>query len=135
MPINSNVAAVGVINGTFVPVVVSVANTLRDGTGTLTPLGTAGPNGALLNRVQVQHMGAIGAASAALIARLWRTSGATKVLESEVALPIVTPTVSVPGASAVFPKTNISLKAGEILSATISVSEAVGFIPDQGGDY
>lgn len=135
MPANSNVMAVGVSNGTAAPIVVSVANTLRDGTGTLSALATAGAQGALFARVRATHMGAITVASTAMVVRLWVTSGANKVMIDEAALPSVTPTASVPGSTVTFSKTNISLKAGEVLSVTTSVSEAVGFVPDQGGDF
>lgn len=135
MPANSNVMAVGVSNGTSVPVVVSVANTLRDGTGTLTALATAGTNGGLFFRVRATHMGAITVASTAMVVRLWVTSGANKVMIDEAALTSVTPTASVPGSTVTFSKTNISLKAGEVLSVTTSVSEAVGFVADGGGDF
>ena len=135
MPANSNVMAVGVSNGTAAPVVVSVANTLRDGTGTLTALATAGTQGALFARVRATHHGVIGTPSTAMVVRLWVTSGAVKVMLDEQTLPSVTPTASVPGATVTFVKTNISLKSGEVLSVTTSVSEAVGFVADQGGDF
>jgi hypothetical protein len=135
MPVNSNVASVGVINGTSVPVVLSLLNAARDGTGTLTPLITAGANGALINRVQATSMVAAAAVSTLQVLRLWRTSGAVKVLESEVLLPSATPNTGVLGSIVTFPKTNITIKAGEILSVTQTVSESVGYIADQGGDF
>lgn len=135
MAANTNVAAVATINGTSVPVVVSVANTLRDGTGTITALLTAGANGAIVARVRARHMGAITVASTAMVVRLWVTSGATKVMIDEVALPTATPTVAVIGTAVTFPLGNYTLKAGEILGVTTSISEAVGFVADQGGDY
>lgn len=137
MPSNSNVAAVGVINGATgsAPVVLALLNALRDGTGTLTLLYTAGANGALINRVSAASGVAAAAVSTAQVLRLWRTSGAVKVLESEVVLPSATPNTAVIGAAVVFPKTNITLKAGELLSVSQTVSEAVHYSADQGGDY
>ena len=117
-------------------VVINTANTNRDGTtGAYTTLYTAGSNGAVINRVRVQHMGASGVASTAMLARLWHTSGATTALIDEVALASVTPSTSVVGATATFSKTNIQLKAGDILKVTITVAESVGFVADQGGDF
>lgn len=137
MPANSNVAAVGVVNGatSCAPLILSTANALRDGTGTLTLLYTAGANGALINRVSAVSGVAAAAVSTAQVLRLWRTSGAVKVLESEVVLPSATPNTAVIGSAVTFPKTNITLKAGDLLSVTQTVGEAVHYSADQGGDY
>lgn len=137
MPANSNVAAVGVINGATAsaPLILSTANALRDGTGTLTLLYTAGANGALINRVQAVSGVAAAATSTLQVLRLWRTQGAVKVLESEVLLPSATPGTAVIGSTVTFPKTNITLKAGELLSVSQTVAEAVHYSADQGGDY
>lgn len=116
-------------------VTVSTANTARDGTGTLTPLYTAGTSGATIARVRCIHQGAISVASTAMVCRLWLTSGATTVMIDEVALASATPSASAIGATATFSKTNLVLKGGDILKVTISVSESVGFCADQGGDY
>lgn len=116
-------------------VTVSTANTARDGSGTLTTLYTAGASGATIARVRCMHQGAITVASTAMVCRLWLTSGATTVLVDEVALPSATPSASVVGAVATFSKTNLVLKAGDILKVTTSVSETVSFCADQGGDY
>lgn len=135
MPVaNTAPLAVGTINDGVV--IVSAANTNRDGTtGAYTTLYTAGANGAIINRVRASHAGAISVASTAMVLRLWHTSGATTVLIDEVALPSVTPTASVIGSTATFSKTNITMKAADILKVTISVAEAVHFCADQGGDY
>ena len=137
MPANSNVAAVGVINGSTgcSPVIGNTFNVNRDGSGTLTLLYTAGVSGALINRVTATSGVAAAATSTLQVLRLWRTNGAVKVLESEVLLPSATPNTAVLGASVTFPKTNITLKAGELLSVTQTVSEPVHFVADQGGDY
>ena len=125
--------AVGTVNDGVVSV--SAANANRDGTGTLTTLYTAGTAGALINRIRANHAGAVTVASTAMVLRLWRTSGATTVLEDEVAMATATPTTAVVGATATFSKTNITLKAGDILKVSQSVAEAVNYCADQGGDY
>lgn len=137
MAANSAPAAVAVINGgaTSAPVVLALLNAARDGTGTLTLLYTAGANGAIINRVSAVSGVAAAATSTLQVLRLWRTSGATKVVESEVLLPSIAPNTAVLAAAVTFPKTNITLKAGELLSVTQTVSESVHYVADQGGDY
>ncbi len=112
----------------------ATANTLRDGTGTITSLFTAGLRGSVVNRVLATHAGAIGAASTALVARLWKTNGGTSRLVDEVAIPAATPTAAVVGTAVTFAKTNIVLVSGDSLGVTLSVSEAVHFAAE-GGDF
>lgn len=128
--------AVGTVGYTITTSTVSAANTNRDGTtGTYVTFLTAGSAGALVPRITATHMGASGVASTAMVLRLWRVVGATTILESEVALPSATPNTTTIGATVSFPKTNIMLKAGEVLKLTQTVAETVGYIADQGGDY
>lgn len=121
----------------------ATANLLRDGTGTITPLLTAGDNGSVVPSIRVRSIEAVGA-STPNIARLWhRNAGAgTWYLIDEVALPTATPSQTVVGAAVAFNLTNIVLggkvpgSAGlaDTLGITIGVSAAVAFSADV-GDY
>lgn len=116
---------------------IATANTLRDGTGTISPFITAGANGSVVPQVSVRHLGAVTVASTPMVCRLWhRNLGAgTWYLYDEVALPAATPTTAaVPGSAVTFAKTNIALAATDTLGITVSVSESVGFSADV-GDY
>ena len=135
MPVpNTAPLAVVTVNGGIV--VLAAANANRDGTtGAYPTLFTAGTSGALINRIRAQHAGAVSVASTAMVLRLWLTSGATTTLVDEVAMVAATPTASVIGGTATFGKTNITMKAGDILKVSQTVAEAVHYVADQGGDY
>lgn len=116
---------------------IATANLLRDGTGTISPLLTAGANGSVVPSVHVRHLGAVAVASSPMVARLWhRNLGAgTWYLYDEVVLPAATPaTAGTAGSAVTFAKTNIALAATDTLGVTISVAESVGFSADI-GDY
>ncbi len=116
-------------------VVLAAANANRDGTtGAYSTLYTAGANGAQINRVAFRSMAAVGA-STAMVCRLWLTSGATTVLIDEVAMATATSSTTAVGAFGAFTKTNIQMKAADILKVTQTVAESVGYLADQGGDY
>ncbi len=112
----------------------ATANTMRDGTGTITALFAAGTSGSVVNRVSFVHGGAIGAASTAMVARLWATRSGTSRLIEEKALAAATPSASVIQSRYVFDTLDILLPSGDSLGITISVSEAVHFTAE-GGDF
>jgi hypothetical protein len=111
--------------------IVNAANTLRDGTGTLVPLVTAlaaGNGGAVLS-LRATHAGAVTVASTAMVVRLWHVRGSVARLIRELALPSATPTTAgVLGSTVALAAADLpELLAGDSISATCSVAEAVHF--------
>lgn len=132
-----NFQPLAVITPQTASIVVALLQALRDGTGATTLFTSpATGSGSVIGRIKVTHQGAIGAASTAMVCRLYLTSGGVTTMIDEIALPSATPTAAgVLGASAYFTRTNIVLKAGDVLKVSQSVSESVGYSADQAGDY
>lgn len=113
---------------------VAAANANRDGTGALVTIYTGATNGSVVSRVGIDHTGAAGVASTAMVARLWRVNGGTITLIDEVLLPSATPNTAVVGTRSAFNRTNISLAPGEILKVSQTVAENVDY-EAEAGDY
>jgi hypothetical protein len=109
---------------------VAVANTARDGSGTLqvfTPSVVGGAQRSVVQRVGGVSSAAVGA-STAMVARLWRVTAAGVIsLIDEVAIVTATTSNTVVGTRFVFNRTNIILEVGEILKVTQSIAEAVDY--------
>ncbi len=109
---------------------VSVANTARDGSGTLqvfTPSVVGGASKSVVARVGAVSSAAVGA-STPMVLRLWRvTAAAVITLIDEVALVTATTSNTVVGTRVTFNRTNIILEVGEILKVTQSIAEAVDY--------
>jgi hypothetical protein len=110
-----------------------VANTSRDGTGTLVDVLTTGANGTIINRIQAWAQ----VTTVASTIRLFLFDGATNWLYEEIAVAAVTPSGTVSawsGASArVTPATPLTLPTGWKIRACTNDAQAVNVIAE-GGD-
>ena len=110
----------------------SVANTNRDGTGTLGIVHTAGAGGA---RIDVLRIQATGTTTAGMI-RLFLDVGGTTRLIGEVPVIAVTPSGTQP-AWAVdyeFPR-GLVMQANAVLKAGTHTAESFNLIPTLAGDF
>lgn len=109
---------------------VAVANTARDGSGTLqvfTPSVVGGAQRSLVSRVGGVSSAAVGV-STPMVARLWRVTAAGVItLLEELAIVTATPSNTVIGTRFTFLRTNIILEVGEILKVTQSIAEAMDY--------
>lgn len=114
-------------------VVISTANTARDGTGTLGTVFTAGSNGSRIDRI-IAH--ATGTTTAGMV-RLFVHDGTNARLWRELPVTAVTPSASVPAWSAevVFPSnTPLILPSGWSLRASTHNAESFA-VTAFGADY
>jgi hypothetical protein len=109
---------------------VSVANTARDGTGTLATVWTVGANGGKGDEFLIQ---AVGSTTAGMI-RLFLDIGGTVRLIGEVPVVLTTPTSTQPAWSAKW-KPNLALQAGAVIKASTHNAETFNVIPTNCGDY
>lgn len=112
---------------------ITVANALRDGTGTLGTVRTAGPNGGRLDCLQIQ---ATGTTTAGMI-RLFLDDGTGTVnrLIKEIPVTPVTPSSTTPAFSVeVYWQLGITLQAGWVLKAGTHNAETFNVIPTFSGD-
>lgn len=113
----------------------ATANTVRDGSGTITSLFVGAALGSVVNRVGLIDAIASGSTSTAKVARLWKTRSGTSRLIEEKAIVTASPTTSVVCTRIVFDTTDILLAdSSESLGVTITVAEAVHFTAE-GGDF
>jgi hypothetical protein len=121
---------------------VSVANTARDGTGTLATLCTAGANGSFFKGVRVMPEGTVPSAD---VVRLFnQVAGAgNNELVSELTVPLQAPQASavgtppLPALAAVewWPPAGLVLGAGDILKAATDQGRTYSVALEGGGDY
>ena len=115
---------------------VSVANTARDGTGTLATVFTAGANG---SRIDAIGLKAIAATTAGMI-RLFIHDGVTARLLTEVPVVAVTPSATVPAwevqlnANTMTQVLPITLPTGYSLRASTEKGETFNLLAT-GGDF
>jgi len=110
----------------------SVANTNRDGTGTLATVHTAGASGARVDMLRIQ---ATGTTTAGMI-RLFLDVGGTIRLIGEIPVVAVTPSATQP-AWAVdyeFPR-GLVMQANAVLKASTHNAETFNLIPTLAGDF
>lgn len=114
------------------PGVLSVANTNRDGTGTIVDIFTAGAAGSGVDSVTVQ---AIGNTTAGMV-RIYVKTGATYRLYDEIPVALANPTASVPAFrekrqyNLIRP---IMLESGQVLAASTHNAESF-HVTMEGGD-
>lgn len=112
---------------------VTVANTARDGTGTLATVYTAGATGSRIDSLLVQ---ATGTTTAGMV-RLFISDGTTNHrLIMELPVVAITPAATVPAWSATvnFPK-GLVLQATWLLKASTHNAETFNIIPTVAGDF
>lgn len=112
---------------------ISVANTNRDGTGTIANLFTAGANGSAIFRIRVK---AISTTTAGMI-RLYGHDGSTTTLTREIPVSAVTPSGTVPTWEAeLFFNGNEQIVLPSGHSFRCSTNNAESFVVTvEGGDY
>lgn len=139
MPANINPIFTGVpkaATGT-----IALANTARDGSGTLLTLFTSGANGSRVDFITFTSSQVTPAASAARVQRIFLTdtAGANPKLIGEIALPAVTPSATAIGATTTFTFTNgLIINVGQIVKVSQSVYGSAADATDvvaRGGDY
>ena len=119
----------------------SVSNTSRDGSGTLTTSFTAGASGSRLDFITFISATAAVGASSAKVARVFLTdtAGANPRLIQEVALAAVTSSNTAIGATATITFTNgLVIASGQLVQTTISVYAGTQDQTDviaRGGDF
>ena len=107
---------------------VAAANTESDGTGDLVTLLTAGAQGSRVERIRYGNAQSSAAASSAMVVRFFitDTGGANPTLLAEVAVPAITRTVAVIGASGIYTFTGgLTIPAGTIIKVIQSVYAGV----------
>lgn len=111
---------------------VATANTLRDGTGTLGTVYTAGASGARIDRINVT---ATGTTTAGMI-RLFLYDGTNSRLISELPVIAITPAATTPSFSAdiVFDQ-GMLMQATYQLRASTNNAETFNVTVTNGGDY
>ena len=111
---------------------VTVANTNRDGTGTLATVYTAGAAGARIDSLLVQAT----ATTTAGMIRLFISDGSATRLIMELPVVALTPSATIPAWSATvnFPK-GFVLQATWMLKASTHNAETFNIIPTVAGDF
>lgn len=109
---------------------ISVANTNRDGTGTLVAVRTAGASGGRVDKLTIQAT----AATTGGMVRLFLDVGGSIRLIKEIPVPPVTPTATVPAWSTDI-YLDLNMEAAAILKASTHNAETFNVIPTDSGDY
>lgn len=110
---------------------VTTANTLRDGTGTLATIFTAGASG---SRIDDIYMVATGTTTANVI-RLFIHDGTNARLLSETIVSIVTPSTALPVWSSSLLNQAIVLPSGFSLRASTNNTETYNILVTRAGDF
>jgi hypothetical protein len=120
---------------------IALANTARDGSGTLLTLFTAGANGSRVDFITFTSSQVTPAASAARVQRIFLTdaAGANPKLIGEVVLAAVTASATAIGATATFTFTNgLIINVGQIVKVSQSIYGSAADATDvvaRGGDF
>lgn len=120
---------------------IAAANVTRDGSGALVTAFTAGTNGSLLSKITFTNSQATAGVSVLKVLRIYvtDTSGANPRLRGEIALPTLTPSNTVIGATALFTFTDgLVLKSGQLVKVSQSLCATAADNTDvvaEGGDY
>lgn len=110
---------------------VSVANTNRDGTGTLATIFTAGASGSRVDDIKIQATGT----TTAGVVRLFIHDGTNARLFSEILVTAVTPSTTVDAFSAVLLNQAIVLPNGWSLRASTNNAETFNVFVNRAGDF
>ena len=110
---------------------VSVANTNRDGTGTLATILTAGSNGTRIDDIKIQATGTTTAGAV----RLFLHDGTNARLYDEILVPAITPSTTVEAFSAMLVNLGIVLPSGWSLRASTNNAETFNVIVSRAGDF
>ena len=110
---------------------VSVANTNRDGTGTLATILTAGSSGSRVDDIKIQATGT----TTAGVVRLFLHDGTNARLFAEILVTAVTPSTTVEAFSAVLLNQAIILPNGWSLRASTNNAETFNVIVNRAGDF
>ena len=109
---------------------VSVANTARDGTGTITTVATGAANGSRIDDISIV---ATGTTTAGVI-RLFLTVGGSTRLWKEILVPANTPSTSNPVWSYSISNLSLVLASGAALKASTHNAETFNVITTRHGD-
>jgi hypothetical protein len=109
---------------------VSVANTNRDGAGTIVDVLTAGANGTRVDDISITATGA----TTAGVVRLFLYDGTNTSLWKEILVTAVTPSTSIAVWSAILPELALVLKSGWKLRAATHNAETFNVIVTRAGD-
>lgn len=107
---------------------VAAANTASDGSGALVTLFTAGAQGSMVFRIRYTNAQASAAASSAMVIKFFitDTGGANPTLLCEAALPVITRTVAVIGATGIYTFTDgVVIPSGTLIKVCQSVYAGV----------
>ncbi len=110
---------------------VSVANTARDGTGTLATIFTAGSSGSRIDDIKIQATGTTTAGAV----RLFLHDGTNARLYDEILVPAITPSTTVEAFSAMLVNLGIVLPSGWSLRASTNNAETFNVIVSRAGDF
>ena len=112
-------------------VLVSTANTNRDGTGTLATVFTAGASGSRIDDIVVV---AIGTTTAGMV-RLYLHNGTSAFLIAEIPVTAITPSATVAAFTAVLRNQAIVIPTGWTLRASTHNAESFHVTVTRGGDF
>jgi hypothetical protein len=110
---------------------VSVANTARDGTGTLATIFTAGSSGSRIDDIKIQATGTTTAGAV----RLFLHDGTNARLYDEILVPAITPSTTVEAFSATLVNQAIVLPNGWSLRASTNNAETFNVLVTRAGDF
>lgn len=119
----------------------AAANTARDGSGTTPTAFTPGTNGSRVDSITWTSAQATAAASSAMVGRVFITdnAGANNRLIAEIAIPTLTPSTTVIGATVTYYwPGGLDLVSGQLLTICQSIFAGVQDQMDvitRGGDY
>lgn len=127
MSINANYVA----TPRSAPVLVSVANTGRDGSGTIQPVFTAPASGSRIDDISIC---AIGTTTAGMI-RLYIHNGTSAFLYMEIPVNAITPSGTLKAFSSYLTDLGLVLANGHSLRASTEKGESFHVSVTRGGDY
>lgn len=112
-------------------ILISTANTARDGTGTLGTVFTAGASGSRIDDVTIQ---AVGTTTAGVV-RLYLHNGTTAFLLKEILVPAITPSVTVSPFNYALTGLALALQSGWSLRAAPHNAESFNVLVTRAGDF
>lgn len=121
----ANTSPIFINKGNFTPVVITVANTASDGSGTLYTVVTAGIDGTRVDGVRFRNSQTTAALSTAMVHRIYLTdtSGLNPRLVGEVATAAATRSTSAIGATSIFTFDQpLIMQSGQLLRVSQSIA-------------
>ena len=110
---------------------VSVANTNRDGTGTIATIFTAGSSGSRIDDIYVVAVGT----TTANVVRLFVHDGTNARLWREILVPAITPSTTVSVFNAALLSQGLILASGWSLRASTNNAETYNILVTRAGDF